>query len=310
MEKLFKEKKFIILFATISCFLWGSAFPSLKAIFISLNLSNNDFNSKVLLAGYRFFIASIIVFFITKFVFHKSLKIKKEDSGKLIMLGILNTSLMYFFFYNGLANVDGMKAPILSVAGNFFVVILAHFIYKNDTLDKRKIIGLILGFLGIIVINWSKGFSFSFTFTGEGFMLISALLNAISTIVAKSFSKKINTLIITAYQLLFGSIVMIVYGLTTSGASSLNFDLGSFSILIYTSFISAIAFSIWFTLLKYNKAGIISIFKFMIPIFGSFLIAIFFPEETFSLSIILGLLLVSMGIVIISYKVSFNSEEG
>ena len=154
MKYLFKEKKYIILFATISCFLWGSAFPSLRAIFQSMSLESSDFNSKVLLAGYRFFIASIIVFLLSKFIFNISLKINKKEIIKLSLLGILHTSLMYFFFYNGYANVDGMKAPVLAVAGNFFVVIFAHFIFKNDTLDKKKVIGLSFGFIGIIIVNF------------------------------------------------------------------------------------------------------------------------------------------------------------
>ena len=309
MKYLFKEKKYIILFATISCFLWGSAFPSLRAIFQSMSLESSDFNSKVLLAGYRFFIASIIVFLLSKFIFNISLKINKKEIIKLSLLGILHTSLMYFFFYNGYANVDGMKAPILAVAGNFFVVIFTHFIFKNDTLDKKKVIGLSFGFIGIIIVNWSKGFSFTFSLTGEGFMIFSALLNAISTIIVKIFSKKMHPLVITSYQLFFGSIAMIIYGLFTSGITSLKFDFQSSALLLYTSLISAIAFSIWFTLLKYNRAGMISIFKFMIPIFGSVLTAIIFPEENFSLSILLGLLFVSAGIISISYKGSFNSEE-
>ncbi len=309
MKNLFKERKFIILFATISCFLWGSAFPSLKSIFQSMSLPSSDFNSKVLLAGYRFFIASIIVFFLAKFIFNISLKISKKEFIKLSLLGILHTSLMYFFFYNGYANVDGMKAPILAVAGNFFVVIFAHFIFKNDSIDKKKIIGLTFGFIGIIIVNWNKGFSFTFSLTGEGFMIFSALLNAISTIIVKIFSKKINPLVITSYQLFFGSIAMIIYGISTAGTTSLNFDFQSSVLLFYTSMISSIAFSIWFTLLKYNRAGMISIFKFMIPIFGSVLTAIIFPEENFSLSILLGLLFVSAGIISISYKGSFNSEE-
>ena len=102
----------------------------------------------------------------------KQLFITKKQLMILLVLGIVQTALQYFFFYNGLANVTGMQGAILNSSGTFFTVLLAHYFYVNDKMTIQKAIGLLAGFGGIIIANWGQGFSYQFTFTGEGFMTL------------------------------------------------------------------------------------------------------------------------------------------
>ncbi|MGF6639911.1 hypothetical protein [Paraburkholderia sp. MM6662-R1] len=47
----------------------------------------------------------------------------------------------------------------------FFSALLAHFIYKNDKVSPRKALGCLLGFVGVMVVNFGGGlFEFAFTF--------------------------------------------------------------------------------------------------------------------------------------------------
>ncbi len=54
-NSIFENKKGILILATLSCFLWGSAFPSLKVGYDILDLNNQTYLYKVLFAGYRFY---------------------------------------------------------------------------------------------------------------------------------------------------------------------------------------------------------------------------------------------------------------
>ncbi len=147
-EEIFTNKYLVPLMAGISSLIWGSASPALKVSFKILTMSNDDLFLKMLFASYRFFIASLLLFSIQiiKDGF-SSIKIKKRNISSLIILGLLQTTLQYFFFYNGLANTSGVKAPILSTSSIFFIVIASHFIYKDDKLNLQKIFGLILGLI-------------------------------------------------------------------------------------------------------------------------------------------------------------------
>lgn len=114
-----------------------------------MGLISDDLNAKIVFAGMRFFIASLLLFLITKFVIKKSLKVNKKNMLNLLLLGILQTGLQYFFFYNGLSHTSGIKSAVFSSIETFFVVLFAHFIYPDDKINFRKLIGLVLGFGGI-----------------------------------------------------------------------------------------------------------------------------------------------------------------
>jgi len=61
-----------------------------------------------------------------------------------------------------------------------------------------------------------------------------------------------------------------------------------------------LAFSLWTLLLKYNKVGVVSIFNFLIPVFGAMLSSIFLRENILELKNIIALILVSLGIGLVN----------
>lgn len=296
------NKKYVVLLSILTSLLWGSAFPVLKISYIELSMKPNDIFGKIFFAGIRFLGASLLILLFNLLFLKISLKIKKEDIFSIITLGIIGTSLQYFFFYTGLSNTAGMKASILSSSGVFFVFLFAHFFYKDDKMDKGKAMGLIFGFLGIIIINKGQSFSFLFNPLGEGFLILSALCSSIGTIYAKEMSNKINPFVLTFYQMLIGSLILIIISAPFLNNDSIVFNFKGSLLLIYTCFLSATAFTIFYSLLKYNKAGEISIYKFVIPIAGSILSLIFLKGETFSPNIIIALVLVVLGIIITNKK--------
>ncbi|RKD34153.1 DMT family transporter [Thermohalobacter berrensis] len=303
LRKVFTVKKYSILTALFCSILWGSAFPVLKISYTELNISPENIYAKVLFAGMRFFIASVLLIFMTSFYIQESKKINKNILLQLFLLGILQTTLQYFFFYNGLSNTTGIKGAVLTASGSFFVVVLAHIVYHDDKMDLKKIIGLISGFGGVILINWERqGLDFSFSLFGEGFLLFSALVSSFGTILAKNLSRKVHPFTVTGLQMFIGSVILLLIGLIGTEGKLLAFTPKAWLLLIYASFLSATAFALWYSLLKYNKAGEITIYKFMIPVSGSLLSSIFLPDEKLTNFILISLILVSLGIVSINYE--------
>lgn len=297
----FKNKIGILITGIFCTLLWGSAFPVLKTSYIWMNLGRENIFGKIYFAGLRFFIASIMLILFVKFIKKENLRIKNGYTKNIAILGIVQTTLQYFFFYIGIANTSGIKSAILASSGTFFVIIIAHYYTENDRLSWKKIIGLAFGFLGIIIMNLNKEFEgFSFSVIGEGFLLISGFVSAIGTIMAKKMSKDIEPFVLTAWQMLIGSSVLLFTGISTRGYVGLEFSGGVIMMLLYASFLSAMAFGLWYSLLKYNKAGSVTMYKFLIPVFGSILSLMFLEGETFNKMIIAALLLVSTGVVIVN----------
>ena len=302
------NKYWVIIIALFCAVLWGSAFPVLKVSYVELGISPDDRSAIIVLAGIRFFLASLLIFILLVVGIRQSPKVQRKMLPQLFLLGLLQISLQYFFFYNGLAHTTGMKAAILSSAGIFFVVVLAHFIYVDDRLDWRKIIGLIAGFAGIIMINSRQHFTFDFSWKGEGFMLLSGLVSALGTILAKRISKEVHPFVLTAWQMLLGSLLLIAVGLPGLKPQAMVFTNKAMLLLIYSAFLSATAFSLWYAILKYNKAGEISVYKFMTPVSGAILSALFIPGEHLTLNMFIALGLVALGVIIVNYQRKLPKE--
>lgn len=302
-----KRKKYLnILLACLCCVLWGSAFPVLKLSFSELQIGTSDVYSKMVFAGMRFLIAAILICIYFIFTNKELPKVLKKQLPSLLLLGVFNTTLQYYFFYNGLANSTGIKGAVLSSSGTFFIIIFAHFVYKDDKLSIRKILGMIAGLVGIFAINWTKvgsdNVSLSFSFKGEGYLLIAGVVSAIATIYGKNIAQSIKPIVMNVYQFFFGSIILIVFGLIGANGYHLKFTPFALVLLIYSAVLSAVAFCIWYALLKNNKASTIAIYKFLIPIVGSTLSIIFLPNEYFNIYIIIGLILASFGIYLVNSK--------
>ncbi len=283
--------------------LWGTAFPVLKIVYPIMNISGDDIAQNIVFISTRFFMAALLLLIYALVSKLPLFKITKKDIFILILLGLCSTTLQYFFFNIGVANTNGIKASILGQVGIFFSVILSHFIYKNDKLAPSKIIGLIFGFVGLIVVNLGQntGDLLSFSLFAEGFMIISGILGAIAMILAKKIGSHLHPIIMTTWQMLFGSILLFFVGLGLGGqASELVFTPLSFILLLYLALLSAVAFGLWYYILQFRKIGEISLFKFIVPIAGTILTAIFVPNEPLLLIHIIGLAFVCVGIIIVN----------
>ena len=173
---------------------------------------------------------------------------------------------------------------------------------KSEKLTFKKIVGCLVGFAGIIIINLEPGaFSSGFSFLGEGMVLVCAFSYGLSSVTLKMISDKEKPVTITAYQLLFGGSVLILIGVI-SGGTVYGFHIKSSLLLLYMSLLSTVAFSIWAELLKYNSVGKVAIFGFSIPVFGVALSAVFLGEQVASVKNLTALICVSVGIIIINRK--------
>ncbi|MBU3114048.1 DMT family transporter [Clostridium lacusfryxellense] len=295
-KNIFTDKKVVAIIATFCCLLWGSAYPAIKNGYILFNISPSDIPSKLVFAGYRFFIAGLVLLVIAQKYGKNIMNISRKNIQNVFLLGIVQTTVHYIFFYVGVANTTGVKSSIMNSTVAFFSVILAHYIYKNDKLNMQKVIGCFIGFIGVMIVNFSVDLlNFSFSFKGEGFVIIAAFIFSISSIYAKKLTKSMDVMVITGYSLFIGGTLLTLLGVVLGGRVY-HFTMASSVLLIYMALLSSAAFSLWNLLLKYNKVGPVSVYNFFTPIFGSILSAIFLGETIFEFKNMIALGLVCLGI--------------
>jgi len=296
--------------AIICCLLWGSAFPMIKLSYAELGIKKLDVFQQILFAGYRFLLASLFLLFFL-YLKNRRLLFIKGSLLSLLQISLFQTILQYIFFYIGISFSSGIEGSILTGSGTFFSIFLAHYMYANDRMSWNKLVGLILGFVGIsLASSTGDKLSLSIGVGGIAFLLAS-FSNSFGAILTKNKAKNLDTLYLTTFQMLIGSLVLLVIGGSGAGFFPFHFHWLSMGYLVYLAFLSAAGFSLWNTLLKYNKVGKVSMYFFLVPVFGVLQSALLLGEPLHAF-VWISLAFVVLGIVIVNLekqsKLTVNSH--
>ena len=301
MEKNFLQRGPIIILLALFCtVLWGTAYPAVKIGYELFAIdSANDFG-KLLFAGLRFTLAGLMTLAVSVILQKKLVIPQRQHWRGIALLGLVQTTGQYIFFYLGLSNTTGVKGSILYALATFFVVIFAHFLFPDDKMNLQKILGCCIGFVGVLLITFDgTGLGGGFAFTGEGFIMLSTLSSALGPLISRGVAQGQDPVVVTGYQLTGGGLILIFIGLIGHG----HFDsitAPGILLLLYMAFLSAAAFTVWTMLLKYNPASKIAVYNFLIPIFGTTFSVMFLNESIFNPRSLLALILACAGIYIVN----------
>lgn len=308
MQSIMSKTVVVTLTAMICCALWGSAFPCVKIGYKLFSIGNNDPLSQILFAGIRFFLAGVFTVLIGSVIEKRPLLPNRKSAGKIVVLSMFQTIIQYLFFYIGLSHTTGVKASILDGASVFIALFVSGIIFRLEKITPAKIIGSLIGFIGVILINLT-GLDFQFELTGEGFILLSAIGYALSSVFMKRYSSDTSPLLLSGWQFIFGGAVMTIVGLIFGGTLKIT-SVKALFMLLYLALLSAVAYSLWSVLLKYNPVSKVTVFGFLNPVFGSVFSVIFLGEtEAFGIAAVCSLVLVSVGIYIVNRRETVRKDK-
>lgn len=290
--------------ASLCCILWGSAISMIKTGYRLLQVDTADTASQIVFAGVRFALAGILVLLFAS-IREKKVVLPTQSVLKYsVPVCLAQTVGQYFFFYIGVAHTSGVKSGIITGLGNFIAILASCLIVKSEQLTGRKVVGCILGFAGVVVINvLGNSLELGFTLMGEGFLLGSQVAYATSTILINHYSKKVSPVVLSGTQFFIGGVVLILIGKAMGGNLSHITPAGAI-IILYLAFVSAVAYTLWSVLLAYNDVSKVAIFGFVNPLFSVILSALVLGEvkQAFHIGSLIALALVCVGIFVVNMK--------
>lgn len=301
---LFQRSGWVALFAFTAAFAWGWAYPLIKLGFAEFGISQDMTGSKMLFAGIRFCLSGIIILVIAKFT-GRSFALKEPASKRvvgsclfLLLFTLLNTTLHYAAFYIGLSHSLGSRAAILNSLSVFTLVILACVFFKSDKLTYRKILGCVIGFMGILTLNLGGEESGAFTLLGDGLIILNALCGAFAGLMTRGVNQRIDVFVGTGYSLGVGGALLIIPGLMLGGTLP-QVSLWGIVILAFLIGISTVGFTLYNKLLTCNPMGKVAIWNSLIPVVGA-VTSCLCLGEVFHIKYILAAVLAATGIYIIN----------
>ena len=291
----------VALLAMVSCGLWGSAIPCIKIGYELLGIASADVPSELLFAGLRFMLAGIIAIAAASVAEQCFICVKPSSAGMVVRLSLAQTIVQYAFFYIGVSHASGVKGTIVNASSTFLTILVATLIFRQERLTGRKLVGCLVGFAGVILVNLTGDLGGAMSVTGEGFILIASLSYAVSSSLIRVYSQHENPVALSGYQFLLGGTVLAAAGFALGGRFAQVTPAG-LGMLFYLACVSGIAYSLWSILLKHNPTSRVAIFGFMNPIFGVVLSSVLLGEEGALpwLQTLVALALITAGIIIVN----------
>lgn len=180
-------------------------------------------------------------------------------------------------------------------------ILVATLVFRQERLTGRKLVGCLIGFAGVILVNLTGDLGGAMTLTGEGFILIASLSYAVSSSLIRVYSQHENPVALSGYQFMLGGAVLAAAGLALGGHLSQVTPAG-IGMLLYLACVSGIAYSLWSILLKYNPTSRVAIFGFMNPVFGVVLSSVLLGEAGALpwQQTLVALVLITVGIIVVN----------
>ena len=287
-----REKEWTLFSGSLAVFL-SAAFGA-NAVAIKISVSGiGPFTA----AGIRFLIASLVIFAWARAT-GRSFHVRRTEIRPILMLFLL-FFFQISFLYLGISRTNASRAVLISNLQPFFVLFLAHFFIPDDRITLRKILGLLLGFMGVcLVFLEKKGVTEGFEI-GDAVMVLSTFLWAASAVYTKTVLHRLSPHFITFYQISLSVPFFFLSGFLWDQPMIVGLNGEVVTALLYQALVAAaFGFVAWNTLLQHHGAVILNSFNFILPITGVFL-AWWLLSEPLTTKILLALFFITAQMLVL-----------
>ncbi|MBU6457575.1 MAG: DMT family transporter [Bradyrhizobium sp.] len=278
------------LYIALFCLLWSFAFVAGKI--------GVTYCPPLILLTARFSLAGILILGLSA-LRGEAWQFGWRETAMFAVFGVANNALYLGFGYTGLQTVSAGLGGLIVSANPVFTAILAALLL-GEQLTWRKVVGLLLGILGVGAIVWHRISSGTNSLHGILFTLASLASIVAGTILFKLFAPRGSLWIGNGIQNLAGGLALLPFALMFSSVSEVVPNmrlLGAFAFLVLGG--SILAYLLWFHLLKTCGATAASAYHFLMPPLGM-LFAFLVLGEHIEARDLLGIVPVALGIYLVT----------
>jgi drug/metabolite transporter (DMT)-like permease len=286
------KTEWVLLF--VLAMIWGGSYFFAKVALNEISPMN--------LVFLRVILASLALYILIKLL-HK--KIPKDISiwKSFFVMGLINNIIPFALLFWGQTHINSSLAAIFNCTVPIFTIIIAHIFTSDERISKNKILGIALGFVGVIIMigadiqeqtnKWAILAMFACVF--------AAVSYAIATVYGRRFQQfKVEPLVVAFGQVTASSIILLpiiitssqLLHVTTLSAATL------LSVLALGFICTAIAYVIYFRILAKGGATNISLVVLLIPV-SAIVLGVIILGEQIKLSYLMGMLIIFAGLIAI-----------
>jgi drug/metabolite transporter (DMT)-like permease len=285
------------LLAILTCLLWSSAFAGVK---IGL-----QYATPLQFAGTRFFISGLLVLPFAIRLNPEYFRILRANLKLILLFAFLQTFLQYTLFYTGINMMPSAIAAVVIGSQPLFIALVAHFLMPGDRMTWTKTLIILFGILGVVLVSFGKdpqSVTGQIALLGIVMMLAINVLSGFNNVLVASEKGMIPPLVISSASMIIGGAALFLFSIPFEGIQFDPKPVTYYLSLGWLSLLSAVAISIWITLLKRPGTVVsnLNLWKFLIPLFGSVLSWILLPTEHPEPITLAGMIIIASSLVILN----------
>jgi len=276
--------------AFISMFFWGMSYVWSKIVF--------EVYSPLTTIFFRLLISSVVLFL---FAFATGMlePMQKKDRWLFFGSAFLNPFLYFVGENYGLSLVSASLSAIIVATIPLFAPFAAYYFFK-ERLKPVNVTGLIISFVGLLLIIINKDFGLNANPWGILLLFLAVFSAVFYIIVLKKLSLKYKPVTIITWQNMIGTLYFLPFFLFIDGGSFITIrpDFITVALLFMLGiFASSVSYVLYTYVVKYLGVIKSSLYTNLIPVF-TIIFSFYLLGEHFSMKKMLGMMVVIVGVVL------------
>ncbi|MEX2161062.1 MAG: DMT family transporter [Anaerolineales bacterium] len=279
---------------------WGSSFFWIKIAIQEIG--------PFLLVAFRV-LFGILGLLVVLLLNRQSVSLNRRTWGVLLLLGLTNTAMPFVLISWAEQHIDSAVAAILNSSMPLFTMVIAHFALLDDKMTVQRVLGLLVGFLGVVVLSLRDlGGDVRLNLLAQGAMILAVLCYAGSTVFARRNTKGIPPVVQALIPLLSADALIWAAAFAFEAPVVLPSAAVTWGALVWLGLIgSCIAYMLYYYLLHSVGPTRISMVTYMFPVvgilLGGFVLPVFgVPADKLDISLLIGAVLIIGSLLIVNYR--------
>ncbi|MFN8432472.1 MAG: DMT family transporter [Anaerolineales bacterium] len=240
----------------------------------------------------------VAVLFIQKVPFPRTWK----EWAPLIALGMTNIALPFFLISWGQKTIDSGVASILDATVPLFTILVSHFLLHDDKMTAQKVIGLLIGFAGVLILLVKDIGSGANSLLGEFAVILACVFYAASTIIVRKFTEGMPSIYRSMGPLAAATAVMTISAAIFEAPFKIPAIPATWFALIWLGiFGSGLAFMLAFYLIHEIGPTRATMVTYLMPL-GGVTLGVVFLNEPLTWQVAAGAVLIILSLAVANWQ--------
>lgn len=225
------------------------------------------------------------------------------------VLGPTSLAIPIFFISWGEQTIDSAVASILNATTPLFTIVIAHFLLQDDKMTVQKILGLLIGFAGtVVLLSEDLLTSAHSSILGQAAVIVASIFYAGSAVFARKLTQHVHGTVRGAMPLITSAIFMWIVGpLAEKPFEFPSLPLTWISILWLGILGSGIAvIMLWYLIHEVGPTRA-SLVTYLFPV-GGVILGVIFLNEHLSWQLLAGTALIILSLAVVNWQPSKQAQ--